>query len=95
MTVRHLAWPRLGAFAAGSLLAAAAVLSPAQAQQKLRETDAWETNRMLTSGVAQRRDHGGGAGAVELRYLPQLDRGHATPRGALALSVSLLKVSHI
>jgi hypothetical protein len=34
MTVRHLAWPRLGAFAAGSLLAAAAVMSPAQAQQK-------------------------------------------------------------
>src|SRR5277367_3815245 len=34
MTVRHLTWPRLGAFAAGSLLAAAAVLSPAHAQQK-------------------------------------------------------------
>jgi arylsulfatase A-like enzyme len=34
MTVRHLTWPRLGAFAAGSLLAAAAVINPAQAQQK-------------------------------------------------------------
>jgi arylsulfatase A-like enzyme len=34
MTVRHPAWPRLGAFAAGSLLAAAAVMSPVQAQQK-------------------------------------------------------------
>ena len=28
--------------------------------------------------------HGGGAGAVELRYLPQLDRGHASPRSAAA-----------
>src|SRR3984893_16737654 len=34
MKVRHLTWPRFGAFAAGSLLAAAAVISPAQAQQK-------------------------------------------------------------
>jgi arylsulfatase len=34
MNARHLTWPRLGAFAAGSLLAAAAVMSPAQAQQK-------------------------------------------------------------
>jgi uncharacterized membrane protein len=34
MKVRHRTWPRLGAFAAGSLLAAVAVLSPAQAQQK-------------------------------------------------------------
>ena len=30
----------------------------ARAAQKQREVDAWETNRMLTSGVAQRRDHG-------------------------------------
>ncbi|KAJ9661809.1 DEAH-box RNA helicase prp16 [Neophaeococcomyces mojaviensis] len=30
----------------------------AKAAQKQREVDAWETNRMLTSGVAQRRDHG-------------------------------------
>lgn len=28
----------------------------AKAAQKQREVDAWETNRMLTSGVAQRRD---------------------------------------
>jgi hypothetical protein len=34
MKVRDLTWPRLGALGAGSLLAAAAVLSPAQAQQK-------------------------------------------------------------
>jgi arylsulfatase len=34
MKDRDLTWPRLGALAAGSLLAAAAVLSPAQAQQK-------------------------------------------------------------
>jgi arylsulfatase A-like enzyme len=34
MNARHLTWPRLGAFAAGSLLAATAVLSRAQAQQK-------------------------------------------------------------
>ncbi len=34
MKARHLTWPRFGAFAAGSLLAAAAVISPAQAQQK-------------------------------------------------------------
>ena len=32
MKVRHLTWPRLGAFAVGLLLAAAAVLNPAQAQ---------------------------------------------------------------
>lgn len=31
----------------------------ARAAQKQREVDAWETNRMLTSGVAQRRDHTG------------------------------------
>ncbi len=30
----HPTWPRLGAFAAGSLLAAAAVINPAQAQEK-------------------------------------------------------------
>ncbi|KAK5940568.1 DEAH-box RNA helicase prp16 [Knufia obscura] len=30
----------------------------AKAAQKQKEVDAWETNRMLTSGVAQRRDHG-------------------------------------
>ena len=29
----------------------------AKAAQKQREVDAWETNRMLGSGVAQRRDH--------------------------------------
>jgi pre-mRNA-splicing factor ATP-dependent RNA helicase DHX38/PRP16 len=29
----------------------------ARAAQKQRDVDAWETNRMLTSGVAQRRDH--------------------------------------
>lgn len=29
----------------------------ARAAQKQRDNDAWETNRMLTSGVAQRRDH--------------------------------------
>src|SRR5271170_253690 len=34
MKVRHLTRPRLGAFAAGLLLAAAAVPSPAEAQQK-------------------------------------------------------------
>src|SRR5438552_3484370 len=34
MKVRHLTRPRLGAFAAGLLLAAAAVPSPAQAQQQ-------------------------------------------------------------
>lgn len=31
----------------------------ARAAQKQKEVDAWETNRMLTSGVAQRRDHAG------------------------------------
>jgi pre-mRNA-splicing factor ATP-dependent RNA helicase DHX38/PRP16 len=31
----------------------------ARAAQKQREVDAWETNRMLTSGVAQRRDDAG------------------------------------
>lgn len=31
----------------------------ARAVQKQKEVDAWETNRMLTSGVAQRRDHAG------------------------------------
>ncbi|OBT52329.1 hypothetical protein VE04_07627 [Pseudogymnoascus sp. 24MN13] len=30
----------------------------ARAAQKRRDVDAWETNRMLTSGVAQRRDFG-------------------------------------
>jgi pre-mRNA-splicing factor ATP-dependent RNA helicase DHX38/PRP16 len=30
----------------------------ARATQKQRDVDAWETNRMLTSGVAQRRDFG-------------------------------------
>lgn len=30
----------------------------AKAAQKQKEVDAWETNRMLTSGVAQRRDRG-------------------------------------
>jgi arylsulfatase A-like enzyme len=34
MNVRDLAWPTLGAFAAGLLMAAAAVITPAQAQQK-------------------------------------------------------------
>lgn len=29
----------------------------ARAVQRQKEVDAWETNRMLTSGVAQRRDH--------------------------------------
>ena len=29
----------------------------AKAMQRHRETDAWETNRMLTSGVAQRKDY--------------------------------------
>lgn len=29
----------------------------AKAAQKQKDVDAWETNRMLTSGVAQRRDH--------------------------------------
>ena len=29
----------------------------ARAVQKQRDVDAWETNRLLTSGVAQRRDH--------------------------------------
>ena len=48
----------------------------AQAQQKLRETDAWETNRMLTSGVAQRRDHGGGAGAAALEDEQEATRTH-------------------
>ncbi|KAI9758405.1 MAG: DEAH-box RNA helicase prp16 [Lichina confinis] len=32
----------------------------ARAVQKQRDVDAWETNRMLTSGVAQRRDYDGG-----------------------------------
>ncbi|KAI9887059.1 MAG: DEAH-box RNA helicase prp16 [Watsoniomyces obsoletus] len=32
----------------------------ARAAQKQRDVDAWETNRMLTSGVAQRRDYDGG-----------------------------------
>jgi pre-mRNA-splicing factor ATP-dependent RNA helicase DHX38/PRP16 len=32
----------------------------ARAAQKQRDVDAWETNRMLTSGVAQRRDFGNG-----------------------------------
>jgi pre-mRNA-splicing factor ATP-dependent RNA helicase DHX38/PRP16 len=31
----------------------------ARAVQKQKDTDAWETNRMLTSGVAQRRDYDG------------------------------------
>lgn len=31
----------------------------ARAAQKQRDVDAWETNRMLTSGVAQRRDYDG------------------------------------
>ena len=31
----------------------------ARAVQKQRDVDAWETNRMLTSGVAQRRDYDG------------------------------------
>ena len=31
----------------------------ARAVQKQRDADAWETNRMLTSGVAQRRDYDG------------------------------------
>ncbi|RMZ79375.1 hypothetical protein DV738_g3348, partial [Chaetothyriales sp. CBS 135597] len=31
----------------------------AKAAQRQREVDAWETNRMLGSGVAQRRDHAG------------------------------------
>ncbi|KAJ4295738.1 hypothetical protein N0V88_004440 [Collariella sp. IMI 366227] len=31
----------------------------ARQMQKQRDVDAWETNRMLTSGVAQRRDMGG------------------------------------
>ena len=35
----------------------------ARAAQKQRDVDAWETNRMLTSGVAQRRDYD--AGGVE------------------------------
>ena len=30
----------------------------ARAAQKQKDVDAWETNRMLTSGVAQRRDFG-------------------------------------
>lgn len=30
----------------------------ARAQQKMKDVDAWETNRMLTSGVAQRADYG-------------------------------------
>ena len=30
----------------------------ARATQKQKDVDAWETNRMLTSGVAQRRDFG-------------------------------------
>jgi len=29
----------------------------ARAQQKMKDVDAWETNRMLTSGVAQRKDY--------------------------------------
>ncbi len=32
----------------------------ARATQKQRDVDAWETNRMLTSGVAQRRDYDAG-----------------------------------
>jgi pre-mRNA-splicing factor ATP-dependent RNA helicase DHX38/PRP16 len=32
----------------------------ARAMQKQKDVDAWETNRMLTSGVAQRRDMGDG-----------------------------------
>lgn len=32
----------------------------ARAAQKQRDVDAWETNRMLTSGVAQRRDYDAG-----------------------------------
>ncbi len=32
----------------------------ARQMQKQKDVDAWETNRMLTSGVAQRRDHGAG-----------------------------------
>ena len=35
---------------------AARVRSNPKAMQRRRENDAWETNRMLTSGVAQRRD---------------------------------------
>ena len=35
---------------------AARVRSNPKAMQRQRENDAWETNRMLTSGVAQRRD---------------------------------------
>jgi pre-mRNA-splicing factor ATP-dependent RNA helicase DHX38/PRP16 len=31
----------------------------ARSAQKQKDTDAWETNRMLTSGVAQRRDYAG------------------------------------
>lgn len=31
----------------------------AKAAQKKKDVDAWEANRMLTSGVAQRRDHAG------------------------------------
>ncbi|KAL8866599.1 MAG: hypothetical protein Q9174_006205, partial [Haloplaca sp. 1 TL-2023] len=31
----------------------------AKAAQKQKDVDAWEVNRMLTSGVAQRRDHAG------------------------------------
>lgn len=36
----------------------AAIRQTARAAQKQKEVDAWETNRMLTSGVAQRRDFG-------------------------------------
>ncbi|KAI9808937.1 MAG: DEAH-box RNA helicase prp16, partial [Phylliscum demangeonii] len=37
----------------------------ARAAQKQRDVDAWETNRMLTSGVAQRRDYDDGGRADE------------------------------
>ncbi|KAI9745751.1 MAG: hypothetical protein M4579_007645, partial [Chaenotheca gracillima] len=37
----------------------------ARATQKQRDVDAWETNRMLTSGVAQRRDYDDGGNGLE------------------------------
>jgi pre-mRNA-splicing factor ATP-dependent RNA helicase DHX38/PRP16 len=42
-----------------------------------RDADAWETNRMLTSGVAQRRDYaGGGVGAAVVEEEEEAKRVH-------------------
>ena len=65
MTVRHLTLPRLAAFAAGSLLAAAAVICPAQAQQRRPNVV------MLMSDDTGWADLGA--------YLGGAARGHPTP----------------